>query len=366
MSWLVQYRGRILGPISDKQLIASIHKGELLEEHKVSSTKNPLWKNLGECDEFKGLFNQSFIATEILPPKIFLYRKNSAQKKQEQVTEETSQLVEDSIPILQPIPHEETEDNSNIEDSILQPEVPTLEEQTLFTQEQPEDISQGSEKKDALSLMNATTEKESIEELNPTDTDLEEIFTLNQEAAKTKTSNSLFKYLQTQIDKFDEEEKIKDEIIVLDSVKEKTHTQIEELEDDSDLNFDEYIKAIESVRIRKEVEKKDPIIEEPYSPPQRPSFSEKTSTLTIDLNPTSEEEIILKPKRKFSYKKIGLAMGVLLVISITALAVWYWAEKLRGQKDLRLSDPSSPTAEQALFEDDPIPQLKAPTRPERD
>jgi hypothetical protein len=57
-----------------------------------------------------------------------------------------------------------------------------------------------------------------------------------------------------------------------------------------------------------------------------------------------------------------------LVAALAAAAVIYTlieAKKMRGPVDSRLPDPSSPTIEPSP-KDDPIPQLKAPTRPRRD
>lgn len=60
--------------------------------------------------------------------------------------------------------------------------------------------------------------------------------------------------------------------------------------------------------------------------------------------------------------------AILGLAGIVALLVFFFADaahKTRGPVDSRLPDPSSPTV-QPSTESDPIPSLKAPTRPRRD
>lgn len=316
MSWLVQYRGRILGPISDRQIISSIQKGELLKEHKVSSTKNPQWKNLGDYNEFKPHFTPLYPPAEILPPKVFLFRKNLL-KEEAQLQETTrDEVVEESM--KEHFKQFETSSESVQEGSLSVEDAPIIEEQ-----------------KEMSSPPKPKLEPE-----------IEMIFSLNLDASKTEKRNSLFHYLQTQIDQFDKEE--------FDKEEKEMPMQTEQQTTEETIDFEEYIEAIEKVRIRKE---EKPVEQsKKLEPPTRPSISTMTYTL--------EEKIPLREKRKIPNQKMLVAIGVSLVFIL--LGFFIWNKKMRGPKDFRLPDPSSPTAEQALFEDDPIPQLRAPTRPERD
>jgi hypothetical protein len=60
-----------------------------------------------------------------------------------------------------------------------------------------------------------------------------------------------------------------------------------------------------------------------------------------------------------------LALALAVVALAAAALVVIETKKMRGPEDFRLPDPSGPTAEPSSG-DDPIPQLRAPTRPRRD
>lgn len=59
------------------------------------------------------------------------------------------------------------------------------------------------------------------------------------------------------------------------------------------------------------------------------------------------------------------AAGALVVLAVLVIGVWWAANKTRDLKDSRLPDPSSPTTV-PYDAGDPVPPLKAPTRPQRE
>ncbi len=81
----------------------------------------------------------------------------------------------------------------------------------------------------------------------------------------------------------------------------------------------------------------------------------------IDSNAPKSFNVQLTVSKQFII--ISSVIGFLAIAAI--LLVLIGPEKMRGLENFRLPDPSSPTA-QPSTENDPIPQLKAPTRPKRD
>ncbi|HEY8278349.1 MAG TPA: hypothetical protein VIH99_01915 [Bdellovibrionota bacterium] len=123
----------------------------------------------------------------------------------------------------------------------------------------------------------------------------------------------------------------------------------------------------------KEEEKEKAEVREEASLPTRPDFRPVIAD-PVNWGALEEETPVSKKKKKTVLKvefnlperTPGKVILLLLVLGIAGAAGYWLSEnKTRDLKDSRLPDPSSPTTT-PLEAGDPIPPLKAPTRPQRD
>lgn len=102
--------------------------------------------------------------------------------------------------------------------------------------------------------------------------------------------------------------------------------------------------------------------------PAKPLMPEPSPTVWIPPQTSSAPK---KAREKIELhltlsKKFVAVFALVALLSLSAIAMLVWnGEKMRGLESFRLPDPSSPTI-QPSTKNDPIPSLKAPTRPKRD
>ncbi len=77
--WFVRFRGHTLGPLTNEQIKISLRQKELGPEDKLASAKNPAWRSLREVPEFHSFWETITPALlKPLPPPQFLWRKKRA------------------------------------------------------------------------------------------------------------------------------------------------------------------------------------------------------------------------------------------------------------------------------------------------
>jgi hypothetical protein len=104
-------------------------------------------------------------------------------------------------------------------------------------------------------------------------------------------------------------------------------------------------------------------------PPRREEILKKKKFPTLQAKPENEARAptrVIKIELKLPERPLRILVLLCMLMALAVVAGnWVTANKTRDLKDSRLPDPSSPTVT-PLETGDPIPPLKAPTRPQRE
>jgi hypothetical protein len=337
--WFVRARGRTLGPLSARELASSVDRGLFFPMDKVCGSGDKEWTQLGDLPRFRVLFTPQTSREEILtlaPPSPLSLRKRKMPP----------------LPLLPAVP-----------------EAPAAEEEVVVAAPAP------------------LVTKEMVSAEPPTAEEIPEILEAIEEAViVVPAAPSFFARLKpplaAKVKKFEEPTPVPargdqlgpspDEVPAL--IELPKLEAWEELEQPIFLSQPSRQVDLESRWFGTPVMVKEEPAEAPEENvpdqplPARPLFASLprmggAQILEAEAKPRDHAiRIELRlPKR-------NIFIMLMLVAGFAAAGIggyWISQNKTRDLKDFRLPDPSSPTAVLST-EGDPIPPLKAPTRPQRD
>jgi hypothetical protein len=364
-SWYVKYRGHTLGPIHTQQVKTSIQKRELGSADKIAAAGNPVWQEIGQCAAFQGLFVSPH-AKPIPSPSTVVFKKRKVE-----------------------IPKHEIPLSPSVEKPLTAPPVAAAPELAVLTppvkQNAPAKavkkmgtLPHRSEPKKLVKKKTGDQKAKSQKETRPTPAKVEQTISENLPVASSVASPV----------------SLPEEAPVAQATPAKSNpTPAPQVSQNILASFPEKpplaptgASAGELLSDTKSLiglwqEWKD--FEEPLDPPK---IAKKTKTeqeakgefpfdrAAKDFSPLPsmplETSIPAETSKaihiQLTLSKTWLAIFSLLFFGLVAGGLLYFqAQKTRDLKDLHLSDPSSPTI-QPSTPDDPIPALKAPTRPKRE
>jgi hypothetical protein len=340
--WFVRFRGHTLGPISTEQILASIQKKEIGAADKIALASDPVWKEIQSQESFQSLFPKTSFDSLPSPTQVLFRKKKveipeytppppipSATGPIEEVIDSPKPVRKYSGPEKAIAPKQKSKAKtsrkkvSKKEKKKIVASSPILEPKFEKVEEKIEAIAEAKfEAKIELKLEPKVEEKAPVAETLAKPISL--IEEKNREASKIGVSNILESFpTRPEIQPFSklEQQEMIETFSFLDSLRDWSKSE----HANKARNLEPKISTISSPPLKREVEIK----------------------LTLS-------------------KPWLAAMGFVVIIIIGAILFWNLEEnKKRDLKNFHPSDPSSPTI-QPSKQDDPIPELKAPTRPKRD
>jgi hypothetical protein len=331
--WYVRFRGHTLGPLTSEQVKSSVRRKELGPDDKLASTADPSWRPLRSQEEFLRCWEALTrpVPAELAPlpsPRI-LWQKKRAPLPAAPVRQAASPEIA-ARPAAPLSPAEPVS-------------VPKPTEKKAARAAKPKKAKKAKKAPARRILKPKAPTLAAIPEKPPIVPATEPLVTA-QPVASVRVEKPTAPSAQAA---------------PIPKLAEETLSLLEALRDWN----------------RKEKENSQVLSRVEPTPPHEASTREAALPLAAPrpLMPVAES-----PPAKEKARGIELRLNLVIskqflfissLIAALALAAILLAftdlKKMRGPADSRLPDPSSPTVEPSP-EDDPIPQLKAPTRPKRD
>lgn len=307
--WFVRFRGHTLGPLSTHQVRASLRKKEIGPADKLASAKEPAWKPLSAHAEFAGLWEEASSLETLAPPPSprFLWKKNraplpSAPEEKVAATEAQTEPVMPAVPKVLPVAEPAAL-------PVTEPASPRAAAPVISPA-----VKTGNKKKKGKTAKAKKAAPTAARAASPASRPVAPA----KEAPLPVEALSLMEVLR---DWREQEEKIP---AALRFARPESQTFVPPERQSSVL----------------------PTHATPAAPPKSPRRP-------LELHLTVSKQFLAVS---------GLVAALMIVAIVLALN---GPKKMRDLESFRLPDPSSPTI-QPSAPDDPVPALKAPTRPQRD
>ena len=338
--WFVRFRGHTLGPLTSEQVKISLGKKELGPEDKVASAREPSWRALSEFHQFQSFWESlSPSSSDFAPPPSpqSLWRKKKAPLPAAPIpSAATAEIAATKTPAHAPATFAAEEKNK-----IARSPAPALAKAALKKKKMPVKVKPRVRTRKSPAAAKRLPVSEPIPEKK-----LPQIILAAEPLALPLAPVEVAAAPAPAIQAAPEPEKspaelAKETLSLLDSLREWSQR---EQEFTPRFRLDDHFPA------------KPPIPDPspaPWVPPstgQEPRFARSKK---IELHLTLSKKFI-----------VAFALIAALAVAAIVMVVVY-PEKMRGLDSSRFPDPSSPTNELSS-KNDPIPSLKAPTRPKRD
>lgn len=357
--WYVRFRGHTLGPLTSEQVKSSVRRKELGPEDKLASTSNPAWRALRTQEEFLRCWESLHrpLPAELTPlpsPKILWQKKRAPLPA----------ALQPATPKAAPV---------NTGAAAPTPAAPAQPEQKNKSAPRPAAAAKTKPKakparKSKTSRKPAKTKTQAAPEALA-----DPAKTVALAEPETKPATSLIP-AKPQITPPAEDAPAP--VLKTEQVEARAPSPAPAAA--SPKLAEETLSLLEALRDwnRKEKENSAQTAPAPESPPRtaaQPAVPETAAPVSLTRPdpaeavpaPAGKSGIELRLNLVISKQFIFIFTLVAALAAAAAIYTFSEAKKMRGPVDSRLPDPSSPTIEPSS-ENDPIPQLKAPTRPRRD